>query len=177
MDFVNKLVTIQKSVGIEKPKVVRYGGLNKKELNGLKHQQIEEYEVNSCTMYIEPVEYGSKIYSHAVELEDEFLSPYKPLDIIKNSCAYFGVDYESRKRGTRNLIGYNRKIPIVIEPTNHMFFFPTASPDSPECIWFSHEHIENCHRVAAQQTLIIFRNKQSRVFPVSYSTIQTQMLR
>jgi len=143
----------------------------------LKQTQIEEYEINSCTMYVEPVVYGGKVYSRSVELEDEFLSPFKPLDIIKKSCIYFGVDYESRKRGTRQLIGYYRKLPIIIEPTNHIYFFPTVSPLIPECIWISFEHVESYRRVSAQKTMIIFRNKQSHIFPVPVSTIEGQMLR
>lgn len=143
----------------------------------MKHPQIEEYEINTCTMFVEPVIYGGKIYSRAVELEDEYLSPFKPLDIIKKGCVYFGVDYESRKRGTRQLIGYSRKIPIVIEPTNHIYFFPTASPLIPECIWISLEHVECYRRVSSQKTMVIFRNKQSHIFPVPFSKIEGQMLR
>ena len=143
----------------------------------MKHPGIEEYEINTWTMFVEPVTYGGKIYSRAVELEDEFLSPFKPLDIIKKGCVYFGVDYESRKKGTRQLIGYSRKIPIVIEPTNHIYFFPTVSPLTPECIWISLEHVECYRRVSSKKTMIIFRNKESHVFPVPIGTIEGQMLR
>lgn len=140
-------------------------------------RQIEEYEVNSCTMFLEPVNYGSKIYSQIFELEDEYISPFTPLTLIKNSCNYFGVDYESRKKGTTQLIGYNRKIPIAIEPANRIYFFPTTSPTRPECIWIAHEHVENYRRIGPNQTLIIFRNKQSRTFEVPFCTIEGQMLR
>lgn len=143
----------------------------------MKEKQIEEYEINAYTMFLKPVVYGNKIYSKIFEAEDMFLSPFKPLDIIKNSCDYFGVDYESRKRGTRQLTGYNRKNPIAIEPTSHIFFFPTTSPNSHECIWISQEHIKHHHRAGANETLITFHNKQSYLFPVSYSTIETQRLR
>ncbi|WP_376767927.1 competence protein ComK [Neobacillus endophyticus] len=142
----------------------------------MKHQ-IEEYQINSCTMFIKPVEYGSKIFSQVVEVDVEYLSPLKPLDIVKRSCNYFGVDYESRKKGTRNLIGYNRKIPIAIEPANHIFFFPTTSPKSHECFWISHAHVEDYRRVGPHQTLITFQNKKSYLFPVSFGTIEGQMLR
>lgn len=140
-------------------------------------KQIEEYEVNSCTMFLRPVNYGSKVFTRGFEVEDEFLSPLKPLDVIKRSCDYFGCDYESRKRGTRQLVGYNRKIPIAIEPANHIFFFPTTSPSRPECIWISHDHVEKYRRIAPQQTLITFQNKQTHILPVSFSTIEGQMLR
>lgn len=140
-------------------------------------QQIEEYQINSWTMFLEPVEYGSKIFSRIVEYNDEYLSPLRPIDIIKKSCIYFGVDYESRKRGTRHLVGYNRKIPIAIEPTTNVFFFPTISPTSAECIWISPELIEDIHRAGPQKTQIYFRNKQSHLFPVPYGTIEGQILK
>lgn len=88
----------------------------------MKLKKIEEYEINSCTMFLQPIDYGSKVYTNVFEIDDEFISPFKPLDIVKKSCDYFGCDYESRKKGTRQLIGYSRKIPIAIEPTNHLFF-------------------------------------------------------
>ncbi|MGZ4159385.1 MAG: competence protein ComK [Neobacillus sp.] len=141
----------------------------------MKEKQIEEYEVNSCTMFLEPVEYGSKIYTRIIEVDDEFLAPFKPLDIIKNSCNYFGCDYESRKRGTRMLTDIKRKIPIVIEPTNSLYFFPTTSPSRQECIWIAHDHVENYRRSDRHQTLIKFQNKKSYYFPVSYCTIEGQM--
>jgi len=147
------------------------------ELMGLKQQQIEEYEANSCTAFVRPIEYGSKIFSQIFELEDQYLSPFKPLDIMKKSCNYFGVDYESRRRGTSQLIGYTRKLPIAVEPNNHIFFFPTASPNHPECIWISYEHVENFRRIGSKQTQITFRNNQSYIFPVSYGTIEGQILR
>lgn len=47
---------------------------------------IEEYEINPCTMMITPTSYGSKTYSQIIELKDEFLYPFRPIDIIKKSC-------------------------------------------------------------------------------------------
>jgi hypothetical protein len=40
---------------------------------------IEEYEINPCTMMIMPMEYGSKVYSRIIEIDDEYLSPFKPI--------------------------------------------------------------------------------------------------
>ncbi len=147
------------------------------ELLRLIQRQIEEYEVNPYTMFIKPIVYGSKIYSQIIEVEDEYLSPFKPLDIIKKSCDYFGCDYEGRKNGTKQLIGITHKIPIAIDPTNRIFFFPTTSPNRQECIWISHEHIDDYSRVSPQETVILFHNKKSYKFPVSYSAVDNQMLR
>ena len=147
------------------------------ELKILKLKQIEEYEVNPFTMFVKPIVYGSKIYSEIFEVEDEFLSPFKPLDIIRNSCEYYGSDYEGRRNGTKLLVGYAHKIPIAIDPTNRIFFFPTTSPSRQECIWISHEHVKDYERVNPQETLILFNNNQSFKFPVSCSSIISQLER
>ena len=147
------------------------------ELNILKLKQIEEYEVNPFTMFIKPIVYGSKIYSEIFEVEDEFLSPFKPLDIIRSSCEYYGCDYEGRRNGTKQLVGYAHKIPIAIDPTNRIFFFPTTSPNRQECIWISQEHVKKCIRINPQETLILFNNNQSYTFPVSCSSIMSQLER
>lgn len=128
-------------------------------------------------MFIKPIVYGSKIYSKIIEVEDVYLSPFKPLDIIKKSCEYFGSDYEGRKNGTRQLMGITHKSPIAIDPTNRIFFFPTTSPNRPECIWISNEHIDTYDRISPQETLITFHNKHSYKFPVPYSSINNQVLR
>lgn len=147
------------------------------ELKILKLKQIEEYEVNPFTMFVKPIVYGSKIYSEIFEVEDKFLSPFKPLDIIRSSCEYYGSDYEGRRNGTKLLVGYAHKIPIAIDPTNRIFFFPTTSPNRQECIWISHEHVKDYDRINPQETLILFNNNQSFSFPVSCSSIISQLER
>ncbi|WP_156424422.1 competence protein ComK [Bacillus sp. FJAT-27445] len=143
----------------------------------MKQRQIEEYEINPCTMFIKPFVYGTKIYSQIVEIDDEFLSPFKPLDIIKKSCEYFGSSFEGRKEGTRQLIGITHKVPIVIDPTNFIYIFPTTSPNRPECIWISHEHVLQHSRTSTEDTLVTFQNKHSYPFPISYSSFENQLLR
>lgn len=143
-------------------------------MNGKK---IREYVANTCTMYIEPVEYSNKVYSHIVEVAETFLSPFKPLQNIKNSSEYYGVDYEGRRKGTRLLIDYSRRLPIVIEPINKIYAFCTGSPSDPNSIWIFPAHVKDYRRVSARETLVIFRNNHSRIFPVSYSSFNTQILR
>lgn len=143
----------------------------------MSQRQIEEYEVNPYTMFITPLVYGSKTYSQIYELEDEFVSPFKPIEIIKKSCEYFSSSFEGRRDGTKQLIGITHKVPIVIDPTNFIYFFPTTSPSRSECIWISHEHVLNYRRIAPHQTQVTFQNKKSYIFPISHSSFENQLLR
>ncbi|ALC92924.1 transcriptional regulator [Bacillus sp. FJAT-18017] len=128
-------------------------------------------------MFIKPFVYGSKVYSQIFELEDEFISPFKPLEIVRKSCEYFGSSFDGRREGTRQLIGITHKVPIVVDPTNFIYLFPTTSPSRPECIWISHEHVMDHERTAVGDTVVTFQNKQSYPLPVSYSSFKNQLLR
>lgn len=147
--------------------------MNGQEISSL----IDEYEINPNTMVVMPLAYGSKIYSQIWELEDEFISPFKPIDIIKKSCTFFGSSYEGRKEGTRQLTGITHKAPITIDPTNFIYFFPTTSASNSQCIWISSEHILSYHRFDRGNTEVIFKNKQSKIIPVSFNSFNNQVLR
>jgi competence protein ComK len=143
----------------------------------LESKLIEMYEVNPFTMFIQPEEYGRKVYSKIVELEDDFISPYKPTDLIKRSCEFFGSTLEGRQKGSSLLMGITHKVPIAIDPSNFIYFFPTTSPVRAECIWISHEHVISHRRYSPGQTLVTFQNKESYLFPISYSSFENQLLR
>lgn len=138
---------------------------------------IEEYEINSSTMMILPITYGSKIYSQIWELEDEYLSPFKPFDIIKKSCIFFGSSYEGRKEATKHLTGITHKAPITIDSTNSIYFFPTTSANNAHCIWIAQEHIHLHRRIDSTQTQLVFKNKRAVSIPISHNSFNNQILR
>ena len=65
-------------------------------------KEIDEYEINSLTMAILPMTYGSKLYSHIYQYDQELHSPFKPLEIIKKGCRLNGSNYEGRKKDADN---------------------------------------------------------------------------
>jgi competence protein ComK len=142
-----------------------------------KRTMIDEYEINPFTMMITPVAYGSKTYSRILELGGEFLSPFRPIEIIKKSCDYFGCSYEGRIDGTKRLIGITHKVPITIDPTNSIYFFPTISPLNSKCIWISHEHVLSHKRYKQNSTLVTFRNRESYAIPISCTSFENQLMR
>lgn len=137
---------------------------------------IEEYEINPATVLVTPVMYGSKIFSKIYELDEDCISPFKPIDIVKESCYSFGSNYEGRKAAARRLIGVTHKVPIAISP--FIYLFPTASPENPECIWIAHEHIVDYKKGDTSSTSIIkFSNNQLYPLPISTRSLQNQLIR
>jgi len=66
-------------------------------------------------------------------------------------------------------------VPVVIEPTSGLVFFPTMSPKRPECEWYAWSHVrditsdpieskgwivtQNGHRIATNATSYVLRNQ------------------
>ncbi|MDQ0174718.1 competence protein ComK [Bacillus chungangensis] len=138
---------------------------------------IEEYEINPETMAILPFQYGTKIYSKVIEVNNQFISPFKPLAIIKKSCEFFGSSYPGRKEGTKHLIGVTHKSPIIIDSHTPIIALPTTSPSNLECIWLLFVHIAHFEKQESGTTVVVFRNNQKLVIPISKNSFNNQMSR
>lgn len=140
-------------------------------------QLIEEYEINSFTVLVMPITYGSKVFSKIYEFDEECVSPFRPIDIIRESCEFFGSSFEGRKDGTRKLVGFTHKVPIAISPPNNIYFFPTTSPENPRCIWVAHDHVVSYKKGEQNSTIVHFKNNQCMQLPISSSSFQNQVIR
>ena len=105
------------------------------------------------------------------------LSPFKPFEIIKKSCEYFGSSYQGRKDGTRRLTGITHKSPIIVDPHSSIYLFPTTSPVKSECIWVSHDHVLSHTKKNSKEISVTFRNRSSFILPLSYASFEAQMMR
>lgn len=133
----------------------------------------EEYEINLETLAIIPMgESNSKV----LEKETSFVVTMPPIEIIKNSCKFFGSSYDGRHEGTKSLIGISYKSPIIIEESNNLIFFPTSSPRFNECSWISLKHILRYEKGQACSK-IFFTNGDILALDISYGSLQNQVLR
>lgn len=110
-------------------------------MSGISETPLDSYVINQTTMAVLPVEEGKRVYSKVIERETSFYVELKPLQIIERSCRFFGSSYAGRKAGTYEVTGISHKPPIVIDSSNHLYFFPTYSSNRPQCGWISHKYI------------------------------------
>ncbi len=135
--------------------------------------RMDSYEINEETMAIVPVgEKESKIY----ELDDELDLPFSTKKIMENSCEYFGSSLEGRQLGTTSVTGFNYKVPILIEESKRIIFFPTVSPNDKSCVWLSLKYVDRIHKVG-DKVCVEFCNGKKLLLPISYRMITNQILR
>ena len=131
------------------------------------------YEINCNTLALLPVSiYETKI----IEKDNTFIINNNTMDIIKNSCEFFGSSYLGRKEGTKNMTGIKSKCPIIIEETNNIIYFPTISPRLSTCSWISFNSIKRYINNNGKTT-IIFENDKVLDLDISYGSFNNQVLR
>ena len=133
-----------------------------------------KYEINRGTLALVPNNLeGSFIY----EDEESYTIDQKPFNIMEESCIYFGSTYEGRKNGAKRILGAEYKVPIVVEDTSNLIFFPTTSPHAEDCVWISLQRVKKIEKLEYNNTRIISDNDKEIIVNCSYRTIENQLSR
>lgn len=134
---------------------------------------IEDYEINSSTLALIPLGENESL---VMEEEESYTVKQKSSDIIDHSCKFFGSSLKGRYEGASELLGYSYKIPIVIEESRDIIFFPTASLTSLKCYWISLNHISK-YEAIGKNTLLTFKNGKKITIQSSKYSFENQILR
>lgn len=137
---------------------------------------MNQYEINDATLAIIP---DKKTNSLILEEGTEYKIEAKPLKIIDYSCKYFGSSYVGRREGSKQILQTAYKLPIMIEDTRNIVFFPTNSPEETECSWLALNKIEKIRPLSSRNnyTEIEFANGKILALPISYKSLENQILR
>lgn len=133
---------------------------------------MENYEINEKTLAIIPYKNKSMVY----EEDEAFVVDKNSFAIMENSCEYFGSSLQGRQKGTTNLTGITHKVPIIIEESKDIIFFPTASPKSKECAWISLNNLDKYEK-ANDKIKLKFNNNKELFLNISYGILDNQVLR
>ena len=131
------------------------------------------YEFNKGTLAILP---NGKESSLIYEDDSRYIIDDNPLNIMEDSCKYFGSSYVGRYEGAKNILGVSYKLPIIIEETQELIFFPTNSPRLDNCSWISLKNINNYIK-NDNKVLVNFKNGINLEFDLSIFSFENQIFR
>lgn len=143
-------------------------------------KELSSYIINCETLLIIPyIEDENKkvIKSKFFEIDDEFIVNMSPFDIITDSCLFFGSSFDGRREGTRNLINCEIKVPIIIEDSKNLIFFPTSSYRSSRNIWVSYKNLITYKKYSSSYTLFKFFGNNDIKVNVKYNIVDNQIIR
>ncbi len=135
--------------------------------------EIDSYEINKDTCAI--LNLNNEV-TKVVENNQEYLIPKTTFEVMEDSCAYYGSSYEGRLKGTKMILGCNYKLPIIVEESNDLIFFPTNGTSSEKCSWISLKHVLK-YEPYKGYTKVTFTEGRTVVVKMSYNSFDMQVLR
>ena len=134
---------------------------------------IDKYEINSSTCALMP---NNDLSTTIIENDNIINVPYSINNIIKYSCAYYGSSFKGRMQGSKYVLGSKYKLPIIIEESKELVFFPTNSYENESCIWISLKNISN-YKKEDNHVKVLFHSNLSIDVNISYESFENQVLR
>jgi competence protein ComK len=132
------------------------------------------YEINVETLLIVPYGNGkSKIY----EYDREFIIDSKTIDIVSNSCLFFGSSIEGRREAVKNILGIDMKVPILVEDSKNIIFFPIGSCINKSSVWISYQNLLKYSKINEFSTMLYFKNNRNISIDVKYNLVDNQVIR
>ncbi|GGM25207.1 competence protein [Paraliobacillus quinghaiensis] len=138
-----------------------------------------DYEINPLTIAIIAMKVNGHYHSKVIEASEESIQHIKrsPRKIMDLGCKYFGSSLQGRQEGARDVCGIQNKVPISVDPSSGMYFFPTASPQNPYCSWISHTYIDRIRKAPGRGTEFVFKDGSVIILEVSYGSMINQLQR
>ena len=133
---------------------------------------MDSYEINKDTVALIPKEDKTVVY----EVDNSFVVNKRPLEIMEESCEYFGSSLEGRQVGTSKIAGFTHKVPVIVEETFDIIFFPTLSPRNEDCSWISYKHVFKPDKFK-DKTILELKNGKKILIDVSTAIIDNQLYR
>ncbi len=135
---------------------------------------MKDYEINDETLAIMPSDIWESV---VVEDDCNYEVKMKPLEIVDYSCKYFGSSYEGRKIGAGEILNSGYKLPIMVEDTRNLIFFPTTSPQDNNCSWISLKNVKSYRKITSTKTEVEFKNGKILTIDISYNSFNNQIMR
>lgn len=134
---------------------------------------MKDYEINENTLAILPKnDRKTLIY----EVDNNYIVSNQTNKIMEESCRYYGSTLDGRKQGAATILNSTHKVPIIVEESGSLIFFPTSSPRLKECGWIALNHVDYYEKDKTGCKIYFKDGKMIRV-PVSYGIINNQILR
>jgi competence protein ComK len=136
-------------------------------------KMLNNYNINDETLAIIPI---SDSISKIIEEDSVYFVNKPAVEVLNDSCKYFGSSYHGRSEGTKSLIGHNYKAPVLVQEKNSIIFFPTLSPRDKDCQWISLNNIKEYARIN-KTTVLTFTNGSILPLNISYYMLENQLYR
>ena len=134
---------------------------------------MKEYEINEDTMAIIPMSYYQTLVK---EVEKEIIVDKNAYEIMEDSCEYYGSTYKGRLTAAKKMLNSCYKLPILIEESENIIFFPTKSSLLEDCCWINYNFIKKYEK-NGKKIKLVFKNNEEIDVDMSKLSLENQISR
>lgn len=131
------------------------------------------YEINEDTL---AVLYNGYDKTKVIEINNEYEFDSKAYKIMEYNCEYYGSTYVGRIKAAKKILNCSYKLPVLVEESNSLIFFPTKSSLSEECSWINHGAIRSYKKKGGNIEIEFINNKKLLV-DMSKLSLENQISR
>lgn len=144
---------------------------------GNRMDKMDQYVICQDTMALLPCNGpDGSLGTLVVEEERRLMVAQSPLQIVEDSCNYFGSTYVGRKKGAVSM-GYKSMPPICVCSELGIYFFPLMSETRRACVWLSHTHVRHWEQAGRKNARIFLLNGQMFDVPVQANIVANKARR
>ena len=134
---------------------------------------MENYEINDDTYaVIGTLEGKTKV----IEKEREYKIDNDAYKVMDENCKYYGSSYKGRLEASKEILDCSYKLPVIIEETSNLIFFPVKSSLLEDCIWLNLDTIIKVEKSGAKSK-VIFANGSFILLDSSKLSLDNQIYR
>lgn len=136
---------------------------------------MKDYEINKETIAVIGID---DFHSKVLEKDNDYIIKHSSYEVMDNSCEYFGSNYIGRMKGSKNILNAKYKVPIIVEESNNIIFFPLSDVDNNKCIWLSLNWFDKVEQdINKKNSIIYFKNGKKLHTNISKYSIENQVMR
>lgn len=132
-----------------------------------------KYEINDETIALIPVNSHT---TRVIELSKEYIIPQATFNIMEENCEYYGSTYEGRVKAAQKILNFSYKLPLLVEETERIIFFPTKASINKECCWINHNFVTKREK-CGKNIKVQFQNGLEEEFEISKLSFENQLMR
>ena len=95
---------------------------------------------------------------------------------MDESCKYYGSSYKGRIEASKDLLECSYKLPIIVEESSALIFFPIKSSLLQDCCWINVNSIKKIEKVGNKSN-ITFNNGKELLLDISKLSLENQIYR
>lgn len=125
-------------------------------------KRMDSYILTNESLFMVPeYDHNGRVCTLVQEGGNSFIVSQSPRKILAETLKYFGNTFEGAVEGARDILGNHHMLPIVVCAPLDMYWFPTQSVESEQCVWISLLHIERIDEFSYLQTIVHFDTGES----------------